>query len=59
MSSNKETRRDVTKWTCPLCKHIEYTTDPRVVRLHCPGCFRCSWMCHNEEVGDGREEKEK
>ena len=37
----------VVVWTCSLCGNKEYTTDPRIVKLHCPGCNFLRWMEHN------------
>ena len=55
---DKKPQQTVTVWECPLCKNVEYTTDPRIVRLHCPGCHHCSWMIHDRGIEDGGEEKE-
>ncbi len=54
---NKKSRQATTVWTCPLCNNIEHTTDPGIVRLHCPGCCECSWMIHDGENDGGQEEK--
>lgn len=56
---NKETKNvgpPMVVWVCPLCTYIYRTTDPRVVRMHCPGCCECSWMKWSEDNG-GEEKK--
>ena len=50
---HEKPRQKETVWFCPLCGNKEHTTDPYIVRMHCPGCHKCSWMVHNGKKDNG------